>query len=249
MQILSALTEKFVVIAQEATATVSSRFVSGYVEFSGPTIQNPQLDLISLSGAVDNSGFSTLVDTPTAGNQNQIKFVSLFNFDTIEHGYTFCIDSIGTQTEFVFTLQPGDTLFYSDTRGWYVLDSNGNTKVVIVDKKQIVTRINLSGSTDGRPISVAATATPGTVIHLTNSPEIDEIFLWVTNRTGTAATLTLEWGGTGTSDHLCSALSIPANSPAILVADGLLLGNTLRVRAFSGTANALNISGYANRIA
>lgn len=249
MQILSALTEKFQVVVQEATSSFDSTFVSSWVEFSGPTIQNPQLNLYSLQGSVDNSALVTLVDTPTSGNQNQVKFISLFNFDNIVHKYTFCINTLGTQTEFTITLQPEDILFYSDTRGWYVLDKNGNTKTAIVDNKQVSTRINLSGSTDGRPIAVAATATPGTTIHITNSPEIDEIFLWVTNRTGTAATLTIEWGGTGTSDHICSALSIPANSPPILIADGLTLSNTLRVRAFSGTANALNISGYANRIA
>ena len=77
---------------------------------------------------------------------------------------------------------------------------------------------------------------------------IDEIWLWATNRTGAAATLTLEFGGTGTADRVLDAFSIPANSSSILVVQGLVLNNSLILRAFSGTANAINVTGFVNRI-
>lgn len=109
----------------------------------------------------------------------------------------------------------------------------------------------LSGSTNGREIPVAAVATPGTLLHtaLPGSTGFDEVYLWASNVTGAAATLTIEWGGvTDPGDHMVKQLSIPANSPPIPIATGQVLNNGLVVRAFSGTASAINISGYVNRI-
>lgn len=109
----------------------------------------------------------------------------------------------------------------------------------------------LSGSTNGKPIPVAATATPGTLIHtaLASTAFGDEIWLWVANVTAAAATLTVEWGGvTDPGNHLCKGVSIPANSEPTLIAAGIVLQNGLIVRAFSDTASALNIFGYVNRI-
>ncbi len=113
-------------------------------------------------------------------------------------------------------------------------------------------RILLSGSTNGRAIPVAATATPGTAVHtaVAGTSSFDEIYLWASNVTSAAATLTIEWGGvTDPGDHLVKAVSIPANSPPIPIATGQVLNNGLLVKAFSGTANAINLIGYVNRIA
>jgi hypothetical protein len=113
-------------------------------------------------------------------------------------------------------------------------------------------RLLLSGSTNGRAIPVVAVATAGTLIHtaVTGTSSFDELYLWVSNVTGAAATLTVEWGGvTDPGDHLTKAVSIPANSPPIPIATGQVLNNGLVCRAFSGTASALNITGYVNRIA
>ena len=113
------------------------------------------------------------------------------------------------------------------------------------------TRVVLSGSTNGLPIPVAATATPGTSIHTVTSSVngSDEVYLWVSNVTGSAATLTVEWGGvTDPGSLITKALSIPANSGPTLLANGISLAGGLVIRAFSGTASALNITGYANRI-
>lgn len=110
----------------------------------------------------------------------------------------------------------------------------------------------LSGSTSGRVIPVAATATPGTLIHTAaaGAAAWDEIYLWVSNVTASPATLTIEWGGvTDPGDHVVKAISVPANSPPIPIVTGEVLNGGLVVRAFSGTASALNISGYVNAIA
>ncbi len=109
----------------------------------------------------------------------------------------------------------------------------------------------LSGSTNGRAIPVAATATPGTLVHtaLTGVAGFDEVYAWVSNVTASAVALTIEWGGvTDPGDHAVKQLSIPPNSPPIPILTGQVLQNGLSVRAFAGTANALNLTGYVNRI-
>jgi hypothetical protein len=112
-------------------------------------------------------------------------------------------------------------------------------------------RQHLSGSTNGKPIPVAATATPGTLLHtaIAGTTAFDEVYLWVSNVTGAAATLTLEWGGvTDPGDLLTKAVSVPANSGPTQVSIGQVLNNGLVVRAFSATGGALNITGFVNRI-
>lgn len=112
-------------------------------------------------------------------------------------------------------------------------------------------RALLSGSTSGRPIPVAATATPGTLIHTAQAgaAAFDEVYLWVSNVTAAPATLTLQWGGvTDPSDHLVKGYSIPANSGPVPVSVGQTLNGGLEVRAFSSIASALNITGFANLI-
>lgn len=109
----------------------------------------------------------------------------------------------------------------------------------------------LSGSTNGRAIPIAATATPGTLIHtaLAGTTGFDEVYIWVSNVTANAATLTIEFGGvTDPGDHMVKTFSVPANSPPIPIATGQVLQNGLVVRAFSGTASALNATGYVNRL-
>jgi hypothetical protein len=114
-------------------------------------------------------------------------------------------------------------------------------------------KLVLSGSTDGRAIKVAATATPGTTIHTGSSTAttIDEIWLYATNTDTTARKLTIEWGGVSSPDDLIE-LTIPAESGLTLVAPGLLIkGNAstaLVVKAFCATADVVTIHGYVNRI-
>ena len=114
-----------------------------------------------------------------------------------------------------------------------------------------VTKRLLSGSTNGRVVPVAATATPGTLIHtaLAGTLGFDELYLFVSNVTAAAARLTLEWGGVGDpTDHMTKQYSIPPNSPPFPVVTGLPLNGAVVVRAFSDVASALNISGFVNRI-
>ncbi len=114
-------------------------------------------------------------------------------------------------------------------------------------------KLILSGSTDGRAIKVAATASAGTLIHTGSSTAatLDEVWLYAQNTSASAVVLTIQWGGTTSVDDDIK-LSIPPASGLTLVIPGLLIkGNAtpLVVRAYAATTNVVTISGYVNRIA
>lgn len=115
-------------------------------------------------------------------------------------------------------------------------------------------KVHLSGSTGGRLIKVAATATAGTTIHTTgtSSATLDEIWLYAVNSDTTDRKLTIEFGGTSAPDDLIEQ-TVTAESGLMLIIPGLLLagdGTSGRVvRAFAATANVVLIGGYVNRIA
>lgn len=107
----------------------------------------------------------------------------------------------------------------------------------------------LSASSNGQPIPITATATLGTLVHqslLTGA--VDEVWLWLVNRSSAAVTVTVEWGAAGNANHLVEAYSIPANSIPIEVSAGQLIQAGLQVTIFASTANAINAIGFVNRI-
>ena len=114
-------------------------------------------------------------------------------------------------------------------------------------------KIVLSGSTDGKMIKVAQTATAGTTLHTgsATATTFDEIWLYAVNSDTTARKLTIEWGGVASPDDLIE-FTVPAESGLYLITAGLVIkGNAtpLVVRAFCASANVVMIAGYVNRIA
>ena len=107
----------------------------------------------------------------------------------------------------------------------------------------------LSGSTQGKGILVAATATAGTTIHtaVAGTTDIDEIWLYGVNTHSADLKLTLEWGE-ATEPNGNIEITVPAEEGLMLLVPGLLLQNGLIVKAFAGTANEIVVHGYVNRI-
>jgi hypothetical protein len=111
----------------------------------------------------------------------------------------------------------------------------------------------LSGSTNGRQIKVAATSTPGTLIHQTplvagGLSVMDQVFLYATNtHASTTAIITIEFGGVTDPDDLITYTVDAAIGP-VLVVPGFILNNNLVIRAFADAANIVNITGYAYRL-
>jgi hypothetical protein len=118
---------------------------------------------------------------------------------------------------------------------------------------QPVTYVLLSGSTGGRQIKVAATATPGTLIHATgiSATIYDELELLANNTQAAEVKLTIEWGDVTSPDDLIE-VTIPGESGDVLIVVKKPIAGTgaaaRNVRAFAATANVINISGHVLRI-
>jgi len=114
-----------------------------------------------------------------------------------------------------------------------------------------IVKRKLSGSTDGMPIKVVATATLGTTIHTapagTTDGNYDEVYLYAYNDHTAAVNLTIEYGGATVPDNTIT-VGLASKSGLSLIIPGLLLQNAKVITAFASTANVVTISGYVNRI-
>jgi len=112
-----------------------------------------------------------------------------------------------------------------------------------------MSKVLLSGSTNGKAIKVAQTATAGDTIHtaVSGASDLDEIWLWAVNSSGSDVKLTLEWGEATAPDGNIE-VTIEAESGLVQVVPGLLLQNGLIVKAFAATTNVILLHGFVNRI-
>lgn len=116
-----------------------------------------------------------------------------------------------------------------------------------------VSKVKLTGSTNGKGILVVATATPGTTIHATsNSASVyDELWLWIINPHTADILATIELGGV-TSPGNVITVNVPFNQGLVLCVPGLSLfdagGGALTVSVFAAVASKLTVFGYVNRV-
>lgn len=111
----------------------------------------------------------------------------------------------------------------------------------------------LSGSMDGFPINVSATAVSATLIHTgsTSTSVIDEVWLYLNNSSTTTVTAWIEFGGASSSGLMTVDVLPKGNGPS-LVLPGLPIqgrsatGADLRIGA--STSNVLSVYGFVNRI-
>ena len=105
----------------------------------------------------------------------------------------------------------------------------------------------LSGSTSGKQIKVAATATAGTTIHTAHATDLDEIWIYAVNSSVSSVKLTIEYGEATAPDGNIEVTVLP-EAGLVTIVPGLILTGSLVVKAFAGTANVIMLSGYVNRI-
>ncbi len=111
----------------------------------------------------------------------------------------------------------------------------------------------LTGSTQGKPVKIVATSTPGTLVHTTdiNSTNISRLYLWAINTqaaaTATTVLVTVEFGDATAPDHNI-IVPIPGQAGAVQIADGFPLTGSgaagATVRVFAATTAVINIVGY-----
>lgn len=112
----------------------------------------------------------------------------------------------------------------------------------------IYTKELLSGSTDGKGILVSGSTTASSVtIHTAHSTAQDEIWIYAVNSQIATVKLTVEWGETSEPNGNIEA-AISGESGLYLVIPGLILTNSLVVKAFASASNVVIIHGFVNRI-
>lgn len=114
------------------------------------------------------------------------------------------------------------------------------------------TKAALSGSTDGKQIKISATTNGGAnTIHTatanSGANQWDEIWIYATNTDTTPRNLTILWGGTTEPDNQM-IVSIPSQSGRLLLIDGMILHNSLVVKAYATAANVIIVDGFVNQI-
>jgi hypothetical protein len=111
------------------------------------------------------------------------------------------------------------------------------------------TKVLLSGSTNGTPIKVTSNSSPGTLIHtaVAGSSAMDEIWIFAINTAIGDLTLTIQYGGT-VSPNNDIIYNVASKDGLKCIVPGLLLQNSLEIRAYSSTSDFINIHGFVNRI-
>jgi len=110
----------------------------------------------------------------------------------------------------------------------------------------VFSKVILSGSTDGRPVSVTQTATAGDVIHTADAAAIDEVWLYAVNRHTADVVLTIELGGVVAGDLV--TVTLTADGGPVLVIPGTPMTNSLVIGAFADTTAVVSVFGWVNRI-
>jgi hypothetical protein len=109
-------------------------------------------------------------------------------------------------------------------------------------------KVKLSGASDGLNNKIVATSSAGDTVHTAHASALDEVWLYACNTSASDVKLSIEWGATSDDERL-TELTIGAEAGWVLVIPGLLLSNSLVVKAFAATTNVINVNGYVNRIA
>lgn len=109
-----------------------------------------------------------------------------------------------------------------------------------------ITKLKPSGSTNGRPIKIAATATAGTTFHTAHATSLDEVTMYLSNTDSVERAVTVEFGGVTSPDDHLKFLVPPGET--ILAVPGIPVTGSVVVAAFAAAANVITMSGYVNRI-
>lgn len=112
-----------------------------------------------------------------------------------------------------------------------------------------ITPVIPSGSTNGKPIKIAASATAGTTFHTATSTAgaMDEVFLYVSNTDSSERAITVELGGVTSPDNLVK-MNIPAGETACVI-PGVRLNGGVVIAVFASAANVCTMFGNINRYA
>lgn len=108
-----------------------------------------------------------------------------------------------------------------------------------------ISRRILSGSTNGRPITVTATSSPGTSLNVASATTINMVTLMAKNTATVAREYRVEWGGTGTESEIIGVLQ--PRDGLYMIADNLpISGTTATIAAYATATSGVQFLGYVD---
>lgn len=113
-----------------------------------------------------------------------------------------------------------------------------------------ITRVKLSGSTNGLGIKVTGTSSAADVtIHTADATALDQVWLYAINNDvdGEVRTLTVAWGAETDPDNLIIT-TVPCKAGPILITPGLVATGSVVIGAWADEASDVVIYGYVDRI-
>lgn len=112
-----------------------------------------------------------------------------------------------------------------------------------------LSKLKLSGSTDGKGIKVTGNGTGSTVtVHTAHATSLDALYVRAYNDDSAAILLTLEMGAATDPDNVIE-MSIPGGGVGLIpVLKGEVLTNSLVLKAFAGTVNKIVLYGFVHRL-
>jgi hypothetical protein len=123
MIILSSSTSTLEASLSGATTSTNLPYVANWVEMATQSFTPASADGVVLTTS------TVMVSAPATNYQRQLKYLSIFNADTATSTVTVNYNDNGTLRKICkVILNIGDTLYFIDTQGFFVMDSTGAIK-------------------------------------------------------------------------------------------------------------------------
>ena len=115
------------VIQVKLSSAITTRQMNIYSSYNN--ITSTTLTPSKNATTTNNTTAVTLLPTPSSGQQNQLRYCSIYNDDTVDNTVTIQLSGTsGTRTIFSSYLFVGDYIQYAPAKGWQVYNHNGILK-------------------------------------------------------------------------------------------------------------------------
>lgn len=233
MILLSNTTSLLQIVTGSSVSSINVQ--ASYIDLIG-TLLTP----LSTNTLISSAATTTVIGSPAASTQRSVKNLCVYNSSasscevTIQH-----YDGTTTVDIFNYTMLTGESIYWSEGRGFYVLDANGNLKVT-TGSSNAFTFNAYTGSASIIPGANIGFVSNASTITISASNQTGSLS-YVQSLNGSSSTVSISAGagigiGNGASTITISA-SVQTSSVSLTA-----LGNT--TSSSSGTfSNLLNLSG------
>ena len=160
--ILDTTTRSIELLLEGAVTTNEMQWIVGYADHTDETFVPG-----AGSGVSNGATAVTIIAAPAASTQRQIKYLNVFNDDTVAHTVTIRLNDNTSLRTIIKTWSffPGYQLVYTDTTGWKVIDEKGKMLILqalsgeAIPKSIVDAKGDLIGaSADNVPLRLAASS-------------------------------------------------------------------------------------------